>query len=280
MHHLIAYRHPLTPSQAKLLSAQFPNCLVVEWTEGLSPSQMESVEVVCADRLEESELEQLESLKWIHGSGGWSSICWDALMRREQLTLTVAPCEAVPLGEWFLAHALQRLGSLKGKTLLQLGLGGGTGEICRIAQVSGMRVRAVHSHRTFHPHCERLYPPMQLHSLLPAADCVVLATPFSRQGHPWLGEQELSLMRPGSLLLVLGGGRTVDWSSLERLQHCGVVVDAITPPQLSTQLHCTQGVSRVSVSPEEQWRGFLRNLRLYVAGDSDRMEPLVSTDLG
>jgi lactate dehydrogenase-like 2-hydroxyacid dehydrogenase len=108
-----------------------------------------------------------------------------------------------------------------------------------------------------------------LHERLEEADCVVLATPFARQGHAWLGPEELRRMRSGSLLMILAGQSRMDLSALQKMvdtqRLCGLVVD---------------GRACIPESVEEQFQGFLRNLRSYVAGDSDRMEGRVSSETG
>jgi phosphoglycerate dehydrogenase-like enzyme len=279
---LVAYRRPLTPAQARLLSTQFPDQLMLEWAQGLAVSQLEKVEVLCADRLEPSELESLKYLKWLHAPAGWSSICWDELVRREGLLVTVAGCQPTAIGEWFLGAALQKLQPLAGKRLLQVGLGGGLGEICRIARQAGMTAWAVHESATFHPQCDQLYQPSQLHALLPAVDLLVVATPFSQQGYPLLGQRELSLLREGSLLMVPGPTSAIDWSALAgqlEQKRLRVIIDGPCPAALLhyPELTLTSGTAIVAPDDDEQWRFFLRNLRHYAAGDSERMAGLVSS---
>jgi phosphoglycerate dehydrogenase-like enzyme len=280
---LISYKLPLTSQEASTLQEQFPGIRILQADAQITPVQAQTLEVLCTNQLEETEFQRLTALQWIHIPGGWSDqICWDALLKRPGLIITVAPSDPVAMGEWFLALVLDHLRHLPSRTLLQIGLGAGTSEICRIAKQAGMTTWAVHAHRTFLPHCDRVYSIGHLPELLPRADCTVLATPFSHHGHPWLNRERLFKLRPGSLLLLIHASNGVDWKTLTQLldekRLSGAILDGQPSVPLPTNLN--RGHACIPLSDAAQFLSFLRNLRHYAAGDTDRLEGRILSELG
>ena len=114
--------------------------------------------------------------------------------------------------------------SIRGSTVLVIGLGAIGEEVSRLCRAFGATVlgtrRNVAVAAAFDGHirnapCDELHPASALHDLLPRADFVVLATPGTADTEALIGAPELALMQPTSALINVSRGATVDFAALE-----------------------------------------------------------------
>jgi phosphoglycerate dehydrogenase-like enzyme len=107
--------------------------------------------------------------------------------------------------------------TLEGKTALILGFGHIGQRVGRICQALGMEVIALRRkpNATFvHPVQAEVHPPQALEKLLPSADILIITLPFTPHTDGLIGPQQLSLMKPGGMLVNVGRGRIVDQEAL------------------------------------------------------------------
>lgn len=103
---------------------------------------------------------------------------------------------------------------LRGKTLGLLGAGPIAAEMARLALAIGMQVQAW----TFRPSPERAQQMgmrfVEFEELLATSDCLSLHVKLSDQTRGLIGERELRLLRPGSLLVNTARGAIIDTAAL------------------------------------------------------------------
>ncbi len=125
-------------------------------------------------------------------------------------------------GRW---PGLQNM-TLAGKTLGVIGAGPIAAEMARLANALGMRVIAW----TFHPTPERAAKLnvtfREFDELLRESDVVSLHLPLTPQSRQLLGEKELRMMKPGSLLINTARGAVVDEMALVEVLHNGHLAGA------------------------------------------------------
>jgi glyoxylate reductase len=107
---------------------------------------------------------------------------------------------------WALSPTFMLGEGLAGKTLGVVGLGRIGREVARLAGAFGMRV--VHTGGSG-PHEE-----LPLERLLAEADVVTLHVPLKPETHHLIGQRELALMRPNSVLVNVSRGPVVDEAAL------------------------------------------------------------------
>lgn len=138
---------------------------------------------------------------------------------------------------------------LRGKTLGVVGAGAIAQEMIRLGKAVGMNVVAW----TFHPTPERAaelgVPFVALDEVLRAADVLSIHVKLTDQSRGLLGARELSLLKPGALLVNTARGAIVDTPALvAALQSGGLggagldVFDAEPLPADHPLLHCAQVV--------------------------------------
>ena len=115
---------------------------------------------------------------------------------------------------------------LQGKTLGIVGTGNIGSDLARLANALGMEVVAW----TFHPtdlRAERLgVRYVELDELLASSDVVSLNVALTAATRSMIGERELSLMKPGALLVNGGRGALVDKNALVQALHSGHLAGA------------------------------------------------------
>ncbi|HEX2918163.1 MAG TPA: 2-hydroxyacid dehydrogenase [Edaphobacter sp.] len=100
---------------------------------------------------------------------------------------------------------------LAGKSVLIVGYGSiGSAIESRLAPFGVSVTRIARSARP-NPH---VHPVSQLHDLLPQADIVIAIVPFTAETDKLFGARELSLMKPGALLVNAARGPVVDTAAL------------------------------------------------------------------
>jgi phosphoglycerate dehydrogenase-like enzyme len=124
---------------------------------------------------------------------------------------------------------------LRGKTLLVLGVGGIGSEVARRAEAFGMKVLAIDPKVTVPPRgVAELHRPADLMDLLPRADVLVLACPYTKQTSRLIGQYQLDAMKKGAYLINVARGPIVDRGALLAALRSGKLAGAgldVTDPE-------------------------------------------------
>jgi phosphoglycerate dehydrogenase-like enzyme len=241
-------------------------------------------------------------VRWIHVLGtGMDAFPFE---RAGSRTITCSRgASAVPIAEWVLAVVLafekrlpeawlrdvppdgwsrMPLGTLHGRTLGLVGLGGIGTAVAARALPFGMRVRAVRRTSTPAP-LAGVDLVGSLTELVASADHVVLAAPATPASRGLVGRDVFAAMKPGVHLVNVARGALVDEAALRAALDAGRVamasLDAVEPEPLPAG-HWMYAHPRVRLSPHVSWRmpgaadvlldAFIDNVRRWRAG-----EPLV-----
>ena len=266
-----------------------------------------SAEVAFTSRLTEQAFAAAAALRWVHSpAAGVGSLLFPAMrsspvvlsnsrgmnavaVAEHALMLMLASARRLPEAvraqaerRW-IANALSGLPSLRGRTLLVVGLGAIGRELAGMASRLGMRVLGTRR-ETGEPLPEGVseaHDPTALPALLPRADFVVLAAPLTPETRGMVGEAELALMKPSAWLVNVARGRLVDEQSLVRALGrrtiAGAALDVFEHEPLadSSPLWAMPGVlitPHIAGFREDYWPAatdlFAVNLRRYLAGEA------------
>jgi phosphoglycerate dehydrogenase-like enzyme len=249
-------------------------------------------------------------VRWVHALGTGIDRFPLHLLTGQILTCSRG-ASAVPIAEWVLAVMLAfekrlpdawirsvpaegwsraRFGTLDGKTLGLVGLGGIGLAVAERALPFGMRVRA----------CRRTAAPAPLAGvevvaslveLVASADHVVLATPATLATRHLVDRAVLAAVKPGVHLVNVARGALVDQDALREALDDGRVatasLDAVEPEPLPAG-HWMYQHPRVRLSPHVSWNApgaadvlverFIDNLRRWIAGEP--LTGIVDRDAG
>ncbi len=276
-----------------------------------------AIEVIYGNHLTEEQFSHAIRLKWIHCPRvDTTHLCEEKIRAKGDILVSLgAHYDVTQISEFVIAAILgfgkqlfrwkeapndpeefwnwplkETMWTLKERTLLQIGLGDVGSEIVRLANLFEMKTWGVRGTNSFHPHCKKTFLINELHSILPAADIVVLALP--RHGvevkEILFGAAEFKLMKPDSIFIVVGCADMVDEHALaEEAKTCkfrGILLDAFSnpPPRKNSPLWTLpSGILTPSVAgiPESKellsLRLFRRNLRYYIPGKINEMKNLI-----
>ena len=104
--------------------------------------------------------------------------------------------------------------SLRGQSLLVVGLGRIGGLVAAHARALGMRILAVRRTQAPHPAVDALFAPADLHAALAQADVVTLHLRLTEETRHLIGRRALAAMKPGALLINTARGAVVDEAAL------------------------------------------------------------------
>ena len=216
-----------------------------------------TAEVAFTSRLTAPAFAAAPALRWVHSpAAGVGSMLFPAMkaspvvisnsrgmnaaaVAEHALLLMLAAARRLPeavraQGErrW-ISNELSGLPSLRGRTLLIVGLGAIGRELARMAAALGMRVIGTRR-ETGGPVPEGVaeaHGPSALPALLPGADIVVLAAPLTAETRGMMGAAELALMKPSAWLVNVARGKLVDElalaRALERRSIAGAALDVV-----------------------------------------------------
>ena len=238
-------------------------------------------------------------VRWVHALGtGVDRFPFDLLGDR------VLTCSrggsAIPIAEWVLAVMLafekrlpdawihdvpgdrqsrMHLGTLHGRTLGLVGVGGIGTAVAERARPFGMRILACRrTHTLAAPPGVEIVD--SLADLVSAADHVVLAAPATPATRHLVDDAIFAVMKPGAHLVNIARGALVDQEALRRALDAGRVamasLDAVDPEPLPAG-HWMYTHPKVRVSPHHSWNmpgaaeilvdAFIDNLHRWHAGE-------------
>jgi phosphoglycerate dehydrogenase-like enzyme len=109
---------------------------------------------------------------------------------------------------------------LEGKTALVLGYGAIGQRVAGLCRGLGMKVVAIRRRLGQRPSAivgdtpDEIHPPDALHRLLPRADALIVCLPHTPETDALIGEEELTLLPSGAVLVNVGRGAIVDEAAL------------------------------------------------------------------
>jgi phosphoglycerate dehydrogenase-like enzyme len=119
--------------------------------------------------------------------------------------------------DWTTRYGPSTAVGLDGKTILILGFGHVGQHIARACQAMGMRVIAIRRDMgaaTLEDIQVEVFPPSELHALLPQADVLMVTLPLTNETEGMIGEEEINLLPPNAILVNVGRGPVVDQAAL------------------------------------------------------------------
>lgn len=301
----------LHPHEVDLLLKEFPQLLFLTMSELAFrkplPNQWKDVKIIYGNILEKEDLLLAPSLTWIHTTTPHlDHLNLQEINKKGNIIVTKTPDENInQIGEfvigaillfaknfihWFQSDQFPQLlweskwgenmWTLKGKTLLQIGLGKIGTEIARQAQQFGITVWGMDAAKTFHPHCKKTFAFSDLHAVLPIADIVSLSLPPQHEFNGIFGDADIAHMKNDVILSVIGSHTILDAEALLKFDQAnkfrGILIDtsSSTPIPLHSPLwSLKQKIITPEASPlpksreHEAFRLFVYNLRQYVHGN-------------
>ena len=202
-----------------------------------SPQTAQAEVVVASHRtLTEERLDRMAGLLWVQlPHVGIERLDMEYFRRRRILVTNARGALGMPLAEDILTKMLMfaRMSpqylqnqarhqwksvagttNLSGKTLGIIGTGDIGGETAKRAKAMEMEVLGVNTKGRPVVPFDRVFATESLHEMLPLCDYVVLACPLTQKTQGMIGFQELSLMRPETVLINISRGGLIDEPSL------------------------------------------------------------------
>ncbi|HYW76486.1 MAG TPA: D-2-hydroxyacid dehydrogenase [Gammaproteobacteria bacterium] len=213
---------------------------------------------------------------------------WSPAVAEHAMTLLLALVRHLP--EIFANQAhhswdgsvVTRMGTLEGCTLLVAGFGSIGREVAVRARAFGMRVVGVSRSGRADALADECYPEGELDTLLPQADVLVLALPFSERTRGLIAAARLAAMKPSALLINVARGGVVDTHALAQALKQGTIAGAgidVTDPEPLPPEHPLWNCPNLLISPhvagasgktgkERLASMAARNTQRYLAGET------------
>lgn len=288
---VVFLQESLSREERQALKNEFPHYAFVTECRGKA---WENVEVLYGNHMTKADLGFARRLLWIHSpTSDIDSLPLEELHNQGNILLSANKGQnAANIAEFALAATLafakdlfawkegskthEPLWSCRGKLFLQIGLGEVGSAIVERIGPWGVKIWGVRKMRTFHPSCEKIFGPDDLHNVLPKADIISVAIPPGALSKPLLGERELALMRKGSILIILGSAEAVDLEALSAISNKfrGIFLDtphAKVPHALITPAVASQPEATIHTD----FPLFRRNLRAFLYGKVNSMKNLI-----
>lgn len=190
---------------------------------------------------------------------------------------------AQSVGEWQRSEIGNSapLTSLRGKTMLVVGLGGIGTEVARLADAAGMRVTAIrNSRRSGPPFVARVGLGEDLVDYLREADVVANCLPLTPQTKGQFDSTLFEAMKPTAFFINVGRGGTVNTTDLVSALETGTIAGAgldVTDPEPLPEGHPLWKAPNLIITPhfaawsdvgrELRWLLYRENLRRFVSGE-------------
>lgn len=309
----ILLQTPLGPSEIRDLRNEFPEYGIIlqKPSTPLSDEEWATIEILYGNHLSPHDLDQANRLRWIHVPHTQTTNLPRATIEKTKnliVTNTKDP-NVHPTAEFVFAGVLafaknlfewkshsynfdnpykSLMWTLPGKTFLQVGLGPTGSQIVSHAKHLKMKTWGVHTPPSYHPDCEKVFPPDELHSLLSVTDILSITMPRGERSRIFFEEEQLRLLKKDSILILIGSEGALDKQALLTLAQeghfRGILIDATDEksyPQDSPFFSLPQVLFTPCVAslPEESARlgfsQFIFNFRRYLRNDFIGMKNLV-----
>ena len=313
----IIYRPDLQPPSRYVADHHGPS----DWTRDPADetefrSLLSQAEVLWdfADIRDAAPLELSPKLKWVQTSsaGVGQQVKKLGLQESDLIVTTASGVHGQPLTEFVFAsllfytkrfpqliadqkaHHWDRFcgGELAGKRMAVIGPGRIGREVARIAKAFNMEVwamaRSNDPQRADDLGVDRVLPRAQLHELLGAADCVVLATPHTPETENLIDRSAIAAMKPGVVLVNIARGIVIDEEAMIKALESGQIgfasldVTRVEPLPASSPLWdlpnvliCPHSASTADTENSKIVDIFVHNLRCYLDGRIDEMTPVL-----
>lgn len=293
-------QQPLAPEELKQLKEEFPNYDYLI----RPPEDWADIEVLFGHQISNKELTDAHRLRWIHvPSADLQNLPLKQIAETTNLLISNtkdsdAHCfaeyaigmilaSAKHLWEWTSAQTetknsyKEMIWSLKGKTLVQVGLGAVGSSIVEKAEQFGMRTWGISENASFHDHCTKTFCLSNLHSLLPATDVLSIAIPRGETTPLILDEETLKLMKNDSVILIIGSEDAFDEQALAKAagDFRAIIIDgspdSASPLWAAPILITPQIASLPSAGHRLEFLQFQYNFRRYARNEFDGMKNLI-----
>ena len=154
---------------------------------------------------------------------------------------------------------------LAGKRMGVIGMGNIGKKVAAVAKAFGMSVAYYSTSGT--GHCKD-YPCQSLHDLLSESDIVSIHAPLNERTNGLIGQEELSLMKPSSIIVNMGRGgivcETALASAIDEGRIAGAALDVFVKEPLPSDspLLNVRHPERLSLSPHTAWASSEARMRL------------------
>ncbi len=174
---------------------------------------------------------------------------------------------------------------LRGKTMVLIGAGGIGSHVAERAHAFGLKVVAVDPKLAKPPRgVAELHRPADLVGLLPRADYLVVACPFTKETNGLIGRYQLEQLKPGAYLINVGRGPIVQREPLIEALRSGKLAGAgldVTDPEPLPDNDPLWSLPNVIITPHSAGRseGSVRRVNLLVRENVRRFaagEPLLN----
>ena len=258
-------------------------------------------EIILAWQIPNQVLKRAKRLQWFSSIGAGNENLVKNPYLPENVVLTKATVYGEMMAEYVFAYLLYfsrnvnkhlkdqkkkvwdrvRPERLRGKVLGILGLGSVGKEIAKRGKLFGMSVLGVKRIPEPVENVDQVFGPEGLRKMIPLVEILINVLPLTPETYHFLGEQELNLMKEGSILYSIGRGKTIDEKALKKVlqtKKIQAVLDVFEKEPLSPKsklwglknVIITPHVSGINL-PGEISEEFVRNYERWVRG-----EPLIS----
>ena len=229
---------------AEALRKRWPEMRVVHLPDyDALPPELPDTDIFVGYSLRAEQLKHAKKLKWIHSTAaGVAQLTYPELREAGILVTNPRGVFSVPMAEHTLGLMIamarnfpdsvrfqgksawgqqqlwdlpQRLSELEGKTLLIVGFGSIGEELAKRARTFDMRIWGVtRSGNGDKSLAEKIFAASDLHTVLPEADYVVIATPETAETKKLIGADQIARMKRGARLINVGRGSLLDEAPL------------------------------------------------------------------
>lgn len=279
------------------LEGEFPEVRFVETAEALADDT--PIDVMFGGWGPQAAQVVERGVRWVQLSGtGIDGV--DPRVLEAPLITCARGSSSIPISEYVLATMLayaknfpehwlheepkmwnfQRMGTLHGRTLGLVGLGGIGSKVARLATAFGMHVVALRRHPELGSPVDGVEVVGNLTDLLPVAEHLVLAAPGTHRTYQLLDAEAFASMRPGVHIVNVARGSLIDQVALRSALDDGTVarasLDTCDPEPLPAG-HWLFSHPKVFLTPHSSWGSpemfstaidiFGANLRRFLTGE-------------
>ncbi len=243
-----------------------------------------------------------KNLKWIHSfSAGMDRVLTPEIIKSPIILSNSSGIHAVPIAEHVIGFMLlftrgfyhsfrnqerrvwqkkNDISELRGRTVLIAGLGDIGREVARLAHAFGCRVIAVSRSGKDKPaYVAELKTADKLPVMLPQADFVVIAAPYTKETHHWFAMREFRRMKNSAVLINIARGAIVNEKDLIGALRKKLIAGAgldVTEQEPLSRTSPLWGMPNVVITPHHSGLSekymdramelFAKNLKQFIAG--------------